>query len=92
MDTEGSIVEDTAPPERSSSSSAPPALQLASESLFAFRVEYAKIFSDIRAHEDYIQYYESNKEKKFLPAPLDPHPFVWDIGSEDEVSESPCCL
>ena len=68
----GSIESDFIPPDRSSSNSAPPALQLASESLFAWKVEYAKIFSDIRAHEDYLSFYESNKEKHELPPPLDP--------------------
>jgi len=80
----GSLESDIVPPDRSSSSSAPPALQLATESLFAFRVEYAKIFSDIRAHEDYFSFYETNKEKgRNLPPPLDPTPFLFDMNNED---------
>ncbi len=90
MEGNTSVESDIVPPDRSSSSSAPPALQLASESLFAFTVEYAKIFSDIRAHEDYIQYYESNKEKKpTLPVPLDPNPFLW---QEEDVSITLLCV
>jgi len=55
---------DLPPPDRSSSASAPPALELATESLFAFTVQYANIFSDIRAHEDYHRYYEAHRQDK----------------------------
>eukprot|EP01117_Protostelium_nocturnum_P020655 TRINITY_DN93_c0_g3_i1.p1 TRINITY_DN93_c0_g3~~TRINITY_DN93_c0_g3_i1.p1 ORF type:complete len:723 (+),score=211.25 TRINITY_DN93_c0_g3_i1:398-2566(+) len=72
-----SIMADAVPPDRSNSSSAPPALQLASDSLFAFRVEYAQIFSDIRTHEDYLNFYESysGPAQQKLPPPLETFPF-----------------
>ena len=44
-----SVNETTNPPDRSTS--APPALEIATENVFAFKVEYAQIFSDIRTHE-----------------------------------------
>lgn len=82
-DSQGSIESDVTPPDRSSSSSAPPALQLASESLFAWKVEYAKIFSDIRAHEDYFNFYEHFKEeKRGLPPPLDPTGFLFEFDED----------
>lgn len=89
--SQGSVVQDVAPPDRTSSASAPPALQLQPDSLFAFTVEYAKIFSDIRAHEDYIKFYESNVDKN-LPPPLEPH-FLIDfyqntVPNEEEDFES----
>jgi len=89
--SQGSVEQDVAPPDRTSSASAPPALQLQPDSLFAFTVEYAKIFSDIRAHEDYIKFYESNVDKN-LPPPLEPH-FLIDfyqntVPNEEEDFES----
>lgn len=62
-------------PDRSTSASAPPALEIATESVFAFTVEYAKIFSDIRTHEDYYNYYERAPDRTKLPAPLQTSPF-----------------
>lgn len=73
-----------APPDRSASSSAPPALELATESLFAFTVQYANIFSDIRAHEDYYNFYETYGQTKKLPPPLEAAPFVFETGDDDE--------
>ncbi|PRP73515.1 hypothetical protein PROFUN_02524 [Planoprotostelium fungivorum] len=79
-----SVLADAQPPDRSSSSSAPPALQqnlLSSNSLFAFHVEYAKLFGDIRAHQDYQNFYESyngRPAQQKLPPPLEALPFGFD--------------
>jgi len=79
-----SVSTNEAPPDRSSSSSAPPALELATESLFAFTVQYANIFSDIRAHEDYYNYYETYGQTKKLPPPLEAAPFLFEPGDDEE--------
>jgi len=76
LDNPASVETDVAPPDRSSSSSAPPALR--TESLFAWKVEYAKLFSDIRSYPDYapfvstLQETEPEKARK-LPQPLEGH-------------------
>jgi len=79
-----SIFEDVPPPERNASASAPPALELATESLFAFELKYANIFSDIRAHEEYYNFYQSRVEGgKKLPPPLEA-PFYLDPNYAEE--------
>jgi hypothetical protein len=81
---DGSVYTTQPPPDRSSSSSAPPALELSSESLFAFTLDYAKIFTDIRTHEDYNDFYESYEQKdKKLPPPLESH-FLESLSLEAE--------
>jgi hypothetical protein len=85
-----SIVEGVAPPDRSSSASAPPALGLATESLFAFRVEYAKIFSgekDIRCEQEYSDYYVASNREKKLPQPLEAIPFVYTSNTYHDVED-----
>lgn len=85
-----SIFENEMPPDRSTSSSAPPALQLTTESIFAWTVEYAKIFSDIRAHMDYYPFHskmnsEQPEKAKKLPPPLEAFPFlIGDTRLEEE--------
>jgi len=63
-------------------SSAPPALEIQTESVFAWTVEYAKIFSDIRAHEDYYKFYQGSYEKDKLPVPLETS-LMFDYEDED---------
>jgi hypothetical protein len=85
---DGSVYTNQAPPDRNSSSSAPPALEISSESLFAFTLDYAKIFTDIRTHEDYNDFYETYGQKdKKLPPPLESH-FLESLTLENE-DESP---
>ncbi|PXF48814.1 Pumilio domain-containing protein [Gracilariopsis chorda] len=57
-------------PDRASSASAPPDLEISSRSLFAFKADYSGIFSDIRLDEDYESFYNDNPERTKLPPPL----------------------
>lgn len=89
-----SINPDVAPPDRSSSTSAPPQLELSTNSLFAWDHTFANVFTgqyDIRATEDYYRYYEEHgKSNPKLPPPLEPMPFVADMlysNHEQEVHE-----
>lgn len=89
-----SINPDVAPPDRSSSASAPPQLELSTNSLFAWDHTFANVFTgqyDIRATEDYYRYYEEHgKSNPKLPPPLEPMPFVADMlyaNHEQEVHE-----
>jgi len=89
-----SIASDVVPPDRSSSASAPPALQLSSESLFAFQVEHAKIFSDIRANEEYYDFYNNynnEKDREKLPHPLEPSSFLFDSNLIEEEDMNMSC-
>lgn len=74
-------------PDRNSSASAPPALEIATESVFAFTVEYAKIFSDIRAHEDYYNFYENSADRDKLPPPLQSTPFPFEPFDDERFVE-----
>jgi len=59
--------------------SAPPVLELPSESLFAFNEnQYATLFSDIRTNPDYQMFYENYQKGELLPPPLESVPFVFD--------------
>lgn len=59
-------------PDRASTASAPPDLEISSRSLFAFKAGYSGIFSDIR-HDDYYEsFYKENSERLKLPPPLPP--------------------
>lgn len=53
--------------------SAPPNLELQTESLFAFRSDFNQIFSDIRLEESYPAFYEAYAEHAKLPPPLEPY-------------------
>lgn len=78
-----SVATDEVPPDRSSSASAPPILELSSNSLFAWDHSFANVFSgqyDIRASEDYYKFYEEyGKSNPKLPPPLEAAPFVADL-------------
>jgi len=81
--TPTSVATDEVPPDRSSSASAPPILELSSNSLFAWDHSFANVFSgqyDIRASEDYYKFYEEyGKSNPKLPPPLEAAPFVADL-------------
>eukprot|EP01116_Phalansterium_solitarium_P014858 TRINITY_DN3273_c0_g1_i1.p1 TRINITY_DN3273_c0_g1~~TRINITY_DN3273_c0_g1_i1.p1 ORF type:complete len:891 (+),score=275.36 TRINITY_DN3273_c0_g1_i1:107-2779(+) len=76
-DTSGPSVDTSmGTPDRGSSNSAPPALDLKTDSLFAFTVQYSKIFSDIRANEDYYTFYNEYEDpQRKLPPPLEAFSF-----------------
>lgn len=57
-------------PDRSSSASAPPDLEISSQSLFAFKAGYSGIFSDIRMDEHYESFYNENPDRGKLPPPI----------------------
>eukprot|EP01114_Cavostelium_apophysatum_P013857 TRINITY_DN3450_c0_g1_i1.p1 TRINITY_DN3450_c0_g1~~TRINITY_DN3450_c0_g1_i1.p1 ORF type:complete len:802 (+),score=223.99 TRINITY_DN3450_c0_g1_i1:279-2684(+) len=88
QDDASSVTGDLPPPDRSSSASAPPLLE--PSNVFASNNRFANIFSgqfDIRATEDYYQFYhEFGLKFGKLPPPLEPAPFVFD-GMEDDQSQ-----
>mmetsp|Transcript_41427 Transcript_41427/g.67226 ORF Transcript_41427/g.67226 Transcript_41427/m.67226 type:complete len:777 (+) Transcript_41427:101-2431(+) len=61
--------------------SAPPNLEISAHSLFAFRADYAGIFSDIRCEELYDRFYKSYADQRKLPPPVEASAYAF----EDQV-------
>lgn len=57
-------------PDRFSSASAPPDLEISSQSLFAFKAGYSGIFSDGRMDAHYESFYNNNPNRGKLPSPI----------------------
>jgi hypothetical protein len=71
VDSTGSVDVTSGTVDRSSSSSAPPVLELSTDSLFAWNTFHAHIFSDIRASPEYYPFYSVYSKEKKLPPPLE---------------------
>eukprot|EP01102_Stenamoeba_stenopodia_P013648 TRINITY_DN445_c0_g1_i2.p1 TRINITY_DN445_c0_g1~~TRINITY_DN445_c0_g1_i2.p1 ORF type:complete len:746 (-),score=122.39 TRINITY_DN445_c0_g1_i2:341-2578(-) len=69
--------------DRNRPTSAPPNLEFSTDSLFAFRTDFAQHFADIRLDDSYPAYYEAYGDTAKLPPPLDAYPLGVGIDSKD---------